>query len=117
MSEKSQVMDQTVTFDRSGLPVAWYFRLPSLPMTLLLLVVGFLVLTPLVLMILDSFQIARPGQTIVWGMDGWDKAFSTPGITTAMTNTFTLAITQHAIPPLFGSFFAWLIAPTYLPMK
>ena len=28
---------------------------------LLILVVGFLVLTPLVLMILNSFQIARPG--------------------------------------------------------
>src|SRR5215475_1784783 len=117
MSEKSQVMDQTVTFDRSGLPVAWYFRLPSLPMTLLLLVVGFLVLTPLVLMILNSFQIPRPGQPIVWGLDGWVKAFNTPGITKAMTNTFTLAITRQAIALLIGAFFAWLIARTDLPMK
>ena len=118
MSEKSQVMDQTVAFDRSVLPPpARSFRLPSLPMTVLLLVVGFLVLTPLALMILNSFQIARPGQPIVWGLEGWVKAFSTPGIIKAMTNTFTLAITRQAIALLIGAFFAWLIARTDLPMK
>jgi iron(III) transport system permease protein len=117
MSEKSQVMDRTVTFDRSVLPPLRYFRLPSLPMTLLMLVVGFLVLTPLALMILNSFQIARPGQPIVWGLEGWVKAFSTPGIIKAMTNTFTLAITRQAIALLIGAFFAWLIARTDLPMK
>ena len=118
MSEKSQVMDQTVAFDRSVLPPpVRYFRLPSLPMTVLLLVVGFLVLTPLALMILNSFQIARPGQPIVWGLEGWVKAFSTPGIIKAMTNTFTLAITRQAIALLVGAFFAWLVARTDLPMK
>jgi iron(III) transport system permease protein len=117
MSEKSQVMDRTVTFDRSVLPPLRYFRLPSLPMTLLVLVVGFFVLTPLALMILNSFQIARPGQPIVWGLEGWVKAFSTPGIIKAMTNTFTLAITRQAIALLIGAFFAWLIARTDLPMK
>jgi iron(III) transport system permease protein len=117
MSEKSEVMDQTVTFDRSVLPPVRYFRLPSLPMTILLLVVGFLVLTPLALMILNSFQIARPGQPIVWGLEGWVKAFSTPGIIKAITNTFTLAITRQAIALFVGAFFAWLIARTDLPMK
>jgi iron(III) transport system permease protein len=117
MSEKSQVMDQTVAFDRSVLPPVRYFRLPSLPMTVLLLVVGFLVLTPLALMILNSFQIARPGQPIVWGLEGWVKAFSTPGIIKAITNTFTLAITRQVIALFIGAFFAWLIARTDLPMK
>ncbi len=117
MSEKSQTMNQTVTFERTVLPPVRYFRLPSLPMTILLLVVGFLVLTPLALMILNSFQIARPGQPIVWGLDGWVKAFSTPGIIKAITNTFTLAITRQAIALLIGAFFAWLIARTDLPMK
>jgi iron(III) transport system permease protein len=117
MSEKSQAINQTLTFERSVLPPVRYFRLPSLPMTILLLVVGFLVLTPLALMILNSFQIARPGQPIVWGLDGWVKAFSTPGIIKAMTNTFTLAITRQAIALLIGAFFAWLIARTDLPMK
>lgn len=117
MSEKSQVMNQTVTFGQTVLPRVRNLRLPSLPMTILLVVVGFLVLTPLALMILNSFQIARPGQPIVWGLEGWVKAFTTPGITKAMTNTFTLAITRQAIALLVGAFFAWLIARTDLPMK
>jgi iron(III) transport system permease protein len=86
-------------------------------MAILLLIVGFLVLTPLGLMILNSFQIARPGEPIIWGMDGWVKAFNTPGIVRAMTNTFTLAITRQLIALVIGCFFAWLIARTDLPMK
>jgi iron(III) transport system permease protein len=75
------------------------------------------VLTPLFLMILNSFQTARPGQPIIWGIEGWIKAFTTPGIVKAMTNTFTLAITRQAIALLIGAFFAWLIARTDIPMK
>ena len=117
MSEKSQTMDQAVTFDRTVQSPVRFSRPPSLPMAILLLVVGFLVLTPLALMILNSFQIARPGQPIVWGLEGWVKAFTTPGIVKAMTNTFTLAITRQAIALFIGAFFAWLIARTDLPMK
>jgi iron(III) transport system permease protein len=117
MSEKSQVMDRTVTFGRSSVLSFRSFQLPSLPIVILIVVVAFLVLTPLFLMILNSFQTARPGQPIVWGMEGWIKAFSTPGIVKAMTNTFTLAITRQAIALLIGAFFAWLVARTDIPMK
>ncbi|MDP2604318.1 MAG: iron ABC transporter permease [Deltaproteobacteria bacterium] len=117
MNGKSQTLNGAVTFEKWSLPMFRKFRMPSLMMASLLLVVGFLVLTPLVLMILNSFQIARPGQPIVWGMEGWVKAFSTPGIVKAMTNTFTLAITRQAIALVLGCFFAWLIARTDIPMK
>lgn len=117
MNGKSQTLNGSVTFDKFSLPLLRNFRTPSLTMAALLVVVGFLVLTPLVLMILNSFQIARPGQPIVWGLDGWFKAFTTPGIVNAMTNTFTLAITRQAIALALGCFFAWLIARTDIPMK
>jgi iron(III) transport system permease protein len=117
MSEKSQLMDRTVTFDRSSVFSFRSLHLPSLPIVILIVVVAFLVLTPLFLMILNSFQTARPGQPIVWGMEGWVKAFSTPGIVKAMTNTFTLAITRQAIALVIGAFFAWLVARTDIPMK
>ena len=117
MNGKSQTLNGAVTFEKRSLPMFRKFRMPSLMMASLLLVVGFLVLTPLVLMILNSFQIARPGQPMVWGMEGWVKAFSTPGIVKAMTNTFTLAITRQAIALVLGCFFAWLIARTDIPMK
>ena len=51
------------------------------------------------------------------GLEGWVKAFSTPGIIKAITNTFTLAITRQVIALFIGAFFAWLIARTDLPMK
>src|ERR687891_670745 len=117
MSEESEVMRREVTFDRTLPASTWRFHMPSVPMAILLLVVGFLVLTPLALMILNSFQIARPGQPIVWGLEGWVKAFTTQGIVSAMSNTFSLAVTRQSIALLIGSFFAWLIARTDIPMK
>ena len=117
MSDKSDVMEQVATYERPSRLLWRSLSLPSWPMIALLVLVAFLVLTPLFLMILNSFQTARPGQPIVWGLDGWVKAFSTPGIVTAMTNTFTLAITRQAIALLIGAFFAWLIARTDIPMK
>ena len=117
MNGKSHTLNGAVTFEKLSLPIFRNFRMPSLMMASLLLVVGFLVLTPLVLMILNSFQTARPGQPILWGVDGWVKAFTTPGIVKAMTNTFTLAITRQAIALVLGCFFAWLIARTDIPMK
>jgi iron(III) transport system permease protein len=117
MDDKSQVMDQGVSFENTIFPSLRRLQLPSLPIALLILVVGFLVLTPLFLMVLNSFQIARPGAPIVWGLEGWVRAFTTPGITKAMYNTLTLAVTRQAIALLIGSFFAWLIARTDIPWK
>ncbi|HEU4341217.1 MAG TPA: iron ABC transporter permease [Candidatus Binatia bacterium] len=117
MSDRSQLTGERATWARTLAAPAWNWRLPSLPIATLLLVVGFLVLTPLVLMILNSFQIARPGEPIMWGLEGWIKAFTTPGIVNAMTNTFSLAITRQAIALAIGAFFAWLIARTDIPMK
>jgi iron(III) transport system permease protein len=86
-------------------------------MSLLFLLVAFLVLTPLALMIFNSFQIARPGEPVVYGLEGWRKAFTSPGILEAMVNTFTLAITRQAIALVIGAFLAWLLARTDIPLK
>ena len=117
MRQESQILTQGVAFEKAWRAPVWRFRMPSLPMAILFTVVAFLVLTPLVLLILNSFQIARPGQPIVWGLEGWVTAFTTPGIIKAMTNTFKLAITRQTIALALGCFFAWLIARTDLPMK
>jgi len=117
MSDESQAMGRPVSFTRAPSASAWRPHLPALPMVLLLVVVGFLVLTPLCLMILNSFQTARPGEAIVWGFEGWVKAFTTPGVVNAISNTFSLAITRQAIALLVGAFFAWLVARTDIPMK
>ena len=117
MNEESQSIDRPLGFAVAPATFKRKFQMPPLTIILLILIVGFLVLTPLFLMILNSFQTARPGQPIVWGLDGWIKAFTTPGIVKAMTNTITLAFTRQAIALLIGAFFAWLIARTDIPMK
>src|SRR3989338_8353106 len=98
-------------------PLTAGFNWNLLLMTLLLLLVAFLVLTPLGLMVFNSFQIARPGEPVVYGLDGWRKAFTSPGILAAMGNTFALAIPRQAIALFVGGFLAWLIARTDIPMK
>ena len=80
MREESQLLTQGVAFEKAWRTPVWRFRMPSLPMAILFTIVAFLVLTPLVLLILNSFQIARPGQPIVWGVEGWVKAFSTGSV-------------------------------------
>jgi iron(III) transport system permease protein len=117
MSDESQILERPFTASQRLSSSAWRLRVPSFSMVILLVLVGFLVLTPLSLMILNSFQTARPGEPIVWGFEGWVTAFTTRGIVNAMTNTFALAITRQSIALLIGAFFAWLIARTDIPMK
>jgi len=117
MSEKSESLERPMGYAVAAAFPRRKLQAPPLMIIILIVIVGFLVLTPLFLMILNSFQTARPGQPIVWGIDGWIKAFTTPGIVKAMTNTVTLAVTRQAIALLVGAFFAWLIARTDIPMK
>lgn len=86
-------------------------------MFLLLGVVAFLVLTPLLLILLNSFQLGRPGQDPTYGFDGWVRAFSDPSILSALWNSFSLAIVRQAIATVVGVFLAWVIARTDLPWK
>lgn len=84
-------------------------------MTILLAAVAFMVLTPLFLMILNSFQVAEPGEPMVYGFSGWREAFSSRGMLDAIYNTFALAFTRQAIALTLGIFLAWLLARTDIP--
>jgi iron(III) transport system permease protein len=86
-------------------------------MTLLLGIVAFVVVTPLLLTLISSFQIARPGQPAVYGLQGWQQVLSDPSILNAINNTFSLAIVRQFITLVIGIFLAWLIARTDMPMK
>lgn len=86
-------------------------------MSILLGVVAFLVLTPLLLTLLNSFQLARPGQDPVYGITGWTRAFSDPSILSALWNSVSLAVVRQAIGTVIGVLLAWLIARTDLPWK
>lgn len=93
------------------------FDLPFLLMTFLLGLLAFAVLVPLGLILLNSFQIAKPGEPVVFGLLGWREAIHNPGILRAMGYTFSLAITRQVIALAVGIIVAYLIARTDLPAR
>ncbi|OGQ78852.1 MAG: hypothetical protein A3F90_09180 [Deltaproteobacteria bacterium RIFCSPLOWO2_12_FULL_60_19] len=103
----------------TALPRAYPTRLDgrSLLLTLLLALIAFLVLTPLVLLLLNSFQIGKPGGEVIYSLEGWRQAVSSVGIVDAVYNSFSLAVTRQLIATVVGIFLAWLLARTDIPMK
>jgi iron(III) transport system permease protein len=100
-------------------PSRWTLRLnaETLLLTLVLCLVAFLVLTPLFLLLLNSFQVGRPGEEAVYGLEGWRVALTNPGIVQSIYNSFSLAMTRQLIATVVGIFLAWLLARTDLPMR
>jgi iron(III) transport system permease protein len=90
---------------------------PLILMCLLLAIVAFLVMMPLTLMLVNSFQLARPGQPPVYGLKGWQQAFTDSSMINALKNTAALSVTREAIAMVIGVMLAWLIARTDLPLK
>lgn len=97
------------------------FRLPlsaqGLVLSLFLAFLAFLIITPLFLLLLNSLQIGKPGEPIVYSLQGWRQALTTQGIIDAMYNSFSLAIVRQFIATFVGIFIAWLLARTDIPMR
>src|SRR4051812_38272656 len=110
----AQSANQASVLPRSASP---RFDVQVLLLSLLLAGIAFLVITPLFLLILNSFQIGKPGGAVVYGLDGWRQAFTSAGILDAVYNSFSLAITRQIIATVVGVFLAWLLARTDIPMK
>jgi iron(III) transport system permease protein len=83
--------------------------------TLVLLVVAFLVVGPIALLLLNSFEVGALGTPTTWGLENWRAALADPKVRTALWNTVTLAATRQGIAIVAGVLLAWLIARTDLP--
>lgn len=86
-------------------------------MLMLLASVGCVVLIPLFLIILSSFQISPMGQPVAYGIQGWSEAFSDPSVISALWNTFSLAIVRQIIATVIGILVVWLIVRTDMPLR
>jgi iron(III) transport system permease protein len=80
-----------------------------------LAVVAFGVLFPIVLVVLESFQVAPPGQPAAYGLDGWRAALSEPGLRGALVNTLTVTAVRQLVSLPLAVLIAWLLARTDLP--
>ncbi len=89
----------------------------TLIFTLFLGLVAFIVITPLVLLLLNSLETGKPGDAVIYSLDAWRQSVTTPGILSAAYNTFSLAITRSLIATVVAIFLAWLLARTDIPLK
>src|SRR5262249_6106930 len=92
-----------------------WLSLANVAFTLVLLVVGFLVIFPLVLLVVNSFEVGAPGTATTCGLSNWQAALSEPRFRSALWNTVPLAATRQGIGIVLGVLLAWLLARTDLP--
>jgi iron(III) transport system permease protein len=83
--------------------------------TSVLLVVAVTALYPVILIVLNSFQIERPGEPPTWGLDGWRIALTQPGIATSVWNTIAVLLARQALAFPLAIFIAWLLGRTDIP--
>ncbi len=83
--------------------------------TLVLALVALCVVFPLLLVALQSLQVAAPGQPARYGLDGWRAALGEPGLRTALINTFKVTFVRQLLSLPLAVLIAWLLARTDLP--
>jgi iron(III) transport system permease protein len=81
----------------------------------LLAAVGFVVLSPLGLLLLNSFKLAHPDGSTTVGLDHWKRALAEPAMLAAVFNTARLAVVLQIISVPVALPVAWLLARTDLP--
>ena len=83
--------------------------------TVVLGIVAFCVVFPVLLVMLQSFQVAPPGQPAKYGLDGWRAAFDEPGLRGALLNTLKVTFVRQLLSLPLAVLIAWLLARTDLP--
>lgn len=78
-------------------------------------VVGFYVLYPMLLILLNSFNIAPIGQPAVYSLHAWVEAWSARGLFRALWNTLEVAFWYQALSFPIGVLLAWVLARTNVP--
>jgi iron(III) transport system permease protein len=93
---------------------AWLPRLDGgiLIMALLIGAMGFYVLYPLILILINSFNVSTIAEPPAYGLQAWREAFSDPGILRSLWNSVKIGIALQLIALPLGIFISWLLART-----
>src|SRR5690242_9915734 len=81
-------------------------------MAVLIGVMGFYVLYPLALIVINSFNTATIAEPPVYGLKAWKEAFSEPGIWRSLWNSVKIGIVLQIVALPLGIFLSWLISRT-----
>jgi iron(III) transport system permease protein len=96
-------------------PKTW--RLPRLDGGALLMLVligsmGFYVVYPLILILINSFNVATIAEPPAYGLQAWKESFAEPGIWRSLWNSVKIGIALQAVALPTGIFISWLLART-----
>ena len=84
-------------------------------MIVLIGTMGFYILYPLCLILINSFNIATIAEDPVYGFGAWIEAFSEYGVREALWNTLKVTLIRQSIVFVIGVFLAWVLARTNIP--
>jgi iron(III) transport system permease protein len=85
--------------------------------TVILVLVAFVVLAPILFLVVNSFQLARPGGPATYGLQNWITALTEPGIVEAVLNTLSRTVLSVAISFPIAVVISWLLARSDIPGK
>jgi iron(III) transport system permease protein len=77
--------------------------------------IALLVLYPVLILFVNSFQVGQFGTPTHVGLDNWTTALRNPRVLDALKNTLTLSVARQGISIVVGVLVAWLLARTDLP--
>ena len=97
-----------------GKTVSWLPPLDggTLLMALLIGAMGFYILYPLALILLNSFNVATIAEPPAYGLQAWKDAFSEAGIWRSLWNSVKIGVVLQVIALPLGIFIAWLLSRT-----
>jgi len=107
-------MAKTETVGAQASSRAWLPPLDggTLLMAVLIGFMGFYVLYPLVLILINSFNTATIAEPPAYGLQAWRDAFREPGIWRSLLNSVKIGVILQIIALPLGVFLSWLIART-----
>jgi iron(III) transport system permease protein len=107
-------MAKTETIHPTTLSRSWLPPLDggTLIMAALIGFMGFYVLYPLMLIIINSFNTATIAEPEVYGLGAWRQALAEPGIWRSLWNSVKIGVALQIIALPTGIFISWLLART-----
>ena len=91
------------------------FELKTVLFLGVVVVLGFSVLYPFILLLINSFTVTRFYEPARYGFAAWEFALSDPGMLKALLHTFYLMVVLQAISFPVAILLCWLIARTDMP--
>lgn len=111
MPEMNHVEVGTVHHPKKISPLNWGMFL----MIVLIGFMGFYILYPLLLILINSFNVATIADPPEYGFGAWGEAFSEYGVKEALWNTIKVTVIRQSIVFVIGVFIAWVLARTKIP--